>query len=365
MNDELLQHWSKIPSSSLNPFYLKFIEDSKPLDLDFRYLVIEKKNGELTQLCGCLYFQILSTSTKNFSFGSNQILKLFSKLFFSLRSFKILVCGNLFTVNHPSIWFDKEKITLKEIINILGTSIQEFKSDVVILKDMDSEFMEKDMLHFGWKKYFDDLTMELTITDSWKSLDEYVNNLTKKYKKRAQKIILAGQDLVRKNLTADEIALQQKNIFKLFENVSKKQLVRMGLIRSAYFYEYKKRFPEKFSLTGYYFREELIAFSTFIERGEILEMHYIGIDYDYNKQYMLYFNILMDGIKEAIDKKKKILELGRTAKEAKANLGGIPVYFNDYYRTHGRFTSWLVDKIVTYCLTVMSREGIERNPIKK
>ena len=61
-----------------------------------------------------------------------------------------------------------------------------------------------------------------------------------------------------------------------------------------------------------------------------MEIHYIGYSEEVNHQYSLYFQMLFDGLKTAIDKKYKILELGRTAPEAKASLGAIPIEKHNY-----------------------------------
>ena len=45
----------------------------------------------------------------------------------------------------------------------------------------------------------------------------------------------------------------------------------------------------------------------------------------------------------AIESGKKGVELGRTAREAKAMLGGKPIYFASFFRLRG----WLVNKLVS------------------
>jgi hypothetical protein len=67
----------------------------------------------------------------------------------------------------------------------------------------------------------------------------------------------------------------------------------------------------------------MIAFSSniYYPSKAKMEIHYIGLDYAYNNQYNLYFNLLFDGIKCAIINGFKTIEMGRTAREAKANAG--------------------------------------------
>ncbi|HUM47635.1 MAG TPA: hypothetical protein PLD84_11950, partial [Chitinophagales bacterium] len=78
-----------------------------------------------------------------------------------------------------------------------------------------------------------------------------------------------------------------------------------------------------------------------------------------------YFNMMYDGIAMAIESKKKVVELGRTAREAKAMLGGKPTYFTSYFRLRG----WLVNQLVTrFAGTFNEKAGQSwqlRNPFKK
>ena len=64
--------------------------------------------------------------------------------------------------------------------------------------------------------------------------------------------------------------------------------------------------------------DRLVGFASYIRHGDELEVHYIGMDYTVNATHQLYFNILLDGIEHAIRDRYAKLELGRTAREAKA-----------------------------------------------
>ncbi len=171
--------------------------------------------------------------------------------------------------------------------------------------------------------------------------------------------------MILRELNAEDILIESKKIKNLFNQVVSKQTVRMGLIGENYFYEYKKRFPEEFTFIGYYFNTNLVAFATYIDHSKILEIHYIGINYNFNKELMIYFNILVNGLERAIQNKKEQLELGRTAREAKANIGGKAVYFNDYININGRLANFLSQKFTAYFQSEMGEEWAEKHPFRK
>jgi hypothetical protein len=54
----------------------------------------------------------------------------------------------------------------------------------------------------------------------------------------------------------------------------------------------KKALNNNYKVCGYFFENELVAFSSAIEHDGEYDMNYIGFDYALNNQLHLYFNIL-------------------------------------------------------------------------
>ena len=325
-------------TAELQAAYIKLIEDSAQKDLTFRYVLVYSEDKKLIAF---FYYQLLNFSRNNLNIKRNFFLRLLSDLLLRIRPFKILISGNLFAVNFPVVYYEKNYLTTTDIINMIMDAKDIYKCDVLMIKDLDKAFLPNEMLSRGFIKYETDLTMSLNIRKHWNSFDDYVNDLKKKYRKRALKVSEAGSSLIRQELNADQILSQSARIRELFLNVCNRQPIRMGQVDADYFFEYKKRFPEKFSFIGFYLNDKLVSFVTYVDHKEILEVHYIGIDYSCNATMMLYFNILFDGIEVAIRNHKEQLELGRTAREAKANLGAEPVYFNDYILYNSRLAKFL------------------------
>src|SRR5204862_6542637 len=128
----------------------------------------------------------------------------------------------------------------------------------------------------------------------WKSLDDYSASLTNKYRKRLLKIRRAKEKLVVKKISAEEFDSWLPEIGALFQQTAENQFLKMGLIGASYFVEMKKCFPQTFVVNGYFSGSKLVAFSSYFDHREMLEVHYIGIDYKFNKEVLLYFNILYD-----------------------------------------------------------------------
>jgi len=307
--------------------YFGLLESTTREDLSIRYVVV--RNAENVPVC-FLYFQKLRFSSANVSVSGNIFYRLLFSFFLRIRPFNILVSGNLFAVNFPTIKHDKNAIFIHEIAELIFEFEKRNKSDIIMLKDLPESFSNDLMTTNGLQKFDSDLTMALDIRNQWKSMDDYFAALKKKYRKRAKKIRLAGNDIIRRELNLPEILEQSVEINRLFQNVINNQQIKIGQVKPVYFYEYKKRFPDRFVFVAYYLNEKLVAFATYVDHGETLEVHYIGIDYKHNASRSLYFNILFDALEMAIERNKLQLELGRTAREAKAMLGARAINFNDY-----------------------------------
>jgi len=86
--------------------------------------------------------------------------------------------------------------------------------------------------------------------------------------------------------------------------------------------EFFKNLPSSFYLTTYFDQEKLIGwFISTVSR----EKHYFflgGIDYNLNKQHNTYLNILFEVLREGIEKKSSVIDLGQTAEIPKIRMGG-------------------------------------------
>ncbi|MCC7232991.1 MAG: GNAT family N-acetyltransferase [Bacteroidia bacterium] len=230
------------------------------------------------------------------------------------------------------------------------------------MKDLPEEFTREDFPDSGWKIFYPDLTMQMQIRKQWKDFEDYAADLRKNYRKRARKIRDSGRGLERKEITEAEFENLSSNIRNLFLQVAMRQTVRIGIIDENYFREMFRALGPDFRMRGYYHQDELIAFASYIYHPEKLEIHYIGINYSFNHTFNLYFNLLFDAVECSIKSGKRFLEMGRTARTAKAVTGGIPVRFNDFIWTGNRITALLLGVMTKYFQKKMGEDWKKRNP---
>jgi len=321
--------WDSILNDNhcLNSSELKILELAKPADLRFRYLLLHQNNI----LCGVIYLQHLQLSSNYFD-GTilNKPGLGWLKKFVNKQFEEILICGNLFRIHMPG-YFMVNGGNDSEVFQILDHYFKHNKDRSnfcgIILKDCPHELNNTR----PFKAFNDDITMELDINPVWNSFKDYQNSLSKKYRQRCAKIQKSGDPLVLKSLTLDEMQENAPQIEKLYLNVALKQSLRIGLVNAEYFIEMKRKYQHNFDFRAYFLDGKMVAFSTHIfYPNNTMEIHFIGLDYEYNLSYCLYFNILFSAVEVAIEKKVTKLELGRTARTAKASLGAKSLKVHNY-----------------------------------
>ena len=247
-----------------------------------------------------------------------------------------LVCGNIFRPNQEGYYFSNgltKETVFEEFISYIEDLEKEIGFAGILIKECNSP-LDREGKFTPIKQ---DVSMEMTLNSDWLTIGDYVEDLDKKYRKRFQKIQESGAELEKRELSSNELLNFQKPMFELYNQVYNTQDFKLTNITEAYFINLKEVLGEKLKIYGFFKDGELLAFTTHIyNENQQMEIHYIGLNYEWNKKYNLYFNILQFGLEKAIIDRQKSLELGRTAHVAKASLGAKPTpnYNYVYFKKH-------------------------------
>jgi hypothetical protein len=345
---------------------LMAIEGSQAPDLKYHYVSIFK-DGVLS---GAMYLQHLTFSHKHFNRDLVQtpLLKLAHPILSKLKA-HILICGNLFRVNFQGFYF-KDKNDRIDIFDCLNIYRKQIKRQVnfcgILVKDCTREFEPSSITCFQFKPFRQDLTMEMALQPAWQNFDEYVAALSKKYRQRAIKIRKSISEVERKYLSLEEIKYYQKDIQNLYMNVVNKQSLALGILGEDYFVQMKEQLKDNFEVVAFLKDGKLLAFSGHIyyPLKQAMELHYIGFDYRANPLYNLYFNIIFDGVETAIHKGYTKLEMGRTAREAKASAGAKAVENFNYIWVKAGLPRLAVNFLSNKFEDKMGDDWQNRNPFK-
>jgi hypothetical protein len=348
-------------SHHLHSRHLLALEQAQIPDIENHYLQIFLKD----KLIGLACLQLFSFNHTHLNFSTTQTVQSRLIKFFLPKKLQLLVCGNLFRINFQGFYFKNElhNAFVFDALELYLKNNRESKPCGIIIKDCKEAF--PDGKHNTKYSFFNgDVTMEITRRQHWNSFDDYLQDLTKKYNKRAKKIIHAFEYVITKELNAEQILENAAELDRLYRNVINKQKVRLGIINVAYLYELKMDLADRFELHALYLDEKMIGFYTYIFYETGMETHYIGLDYIYNDTHKMYFNILFLSVQKMIELKYEKLELGRTAKEAKANLGAFPKQIFNYIKVTNPVAKIALGYFLKRFNRSENQKQLERSPLK-
>jgi hypothetical protein len=331
-------------------------------NIENRYLRVFHKE----QLIGVIYLQLFLFKHEHLNFSKPATFLSASLQLLLPKKLHLLVCGNLFRVDFQGFYFqDPVRPTLAfEAIQLFLQENPNYQPCGIILKDCETMLVEEIYRPFGYTFFSGDVTMELARRHHWLSFDDYLKDLNKNYLQRAKKIIRAFEPITTAALGAEEILQSASAIEQLYWNVVNKQTIKLGTVNAAYFSQLKKDLAENFEFHALYLSEKMVGFYTFIFYKDHMETHYIGLDYEVNHSAKLYFNILFRSTEKMIQGRYNSLELGRTAREAKVNLGALPKQIFNYIHVKNPLVKITLQYVVKRFSEAATLNIVERNPLK-
>ncbi len=347
----------------LKSCHLQAFENANIEDVENFYIQIIQKN----KLIGLLYLQQFQFQHKHLNFnGNQQILSFLIKVLLPAK-IPLLVCGHLFRINFQGFYFKKadHKSLVFDAVKLFTKQSKYCTPKGIIVKDCEDVFIEQKCKLFGYHFFNGDVTMELQRRAHWKSFNDYLADLNKKYLQRAKKILLAIEGIEIMELKLEQIINEANSINRLYLNVLSKQTVKLGIINANYFVELKRDLGNKFEFHALYKNNRMLGFYTFIfYESNKMETHYIGLDYEENKKHQIYFNILFKGVQKMIDGQYNNLELGRTARDAKANIGANPKQIFNYISVRNPLMKITLNHFLNKFNRIENMNPVSRSPLK-
>ena len=265
--------------------------------------------------------------------------------------FKILYLTNTFITNVPS-FTSKDKIDINKLLALLKNNY-----DLLILPDFlyDNITTQKN----DFFKIEVEEEMALQINKKWCSLEGYISDFKKKYKKKVEKILESSKEIEVRTINSEDLNNYSEKIQALFiQLINESKFNGPKFNTSSFSCLIKKDF---FKLNGYFINNDLIAFASEIYQDKILYSYYVGFDKSLNETLSIYPRILLESINTAIKLKKEKVVFGRTANEFKSNFGAKPIQSYVYLHVRNRFLRILLLPIFKK-LTI--KKWQQRNPFK-
>lgn len=368
---DLPKNWDDfaVDTLFLSRSYLLVLEESAPRNMQCFFIAIY----EAERLIGIAIAQYLD-GTQMESFGNrDQCFKTFVRNFaFKNFSSQILFIGNNMLTGQNAFSFSPNSNTVEALGELKKASVtikkqllrEGKKIHLTSFKDFpehqSSLFEKVDFTNFY--RFQIQPNMVFDIKENWHSVDDYVNDLTKKYRDQYKRARKKAVDIEKRKLDLQEIINFEEKIYDLYLHVANNATFNTFLLHENHFSSLKRNLNHNFLFYGYFLNGELIGFNTLIKNGEDMDTYFLGYDDKMQREKMLYLNMLYDMIGYSIKKRFKKIIFGRTALEIKSSVGAKPETMFGYIKHSNPILQSQMPRIFNSLQPIVSWQI--RNPFK-
>lgn len=362
--DELPASWDRVAYSCifLQKSYLRILEESSPRNMLNTFVGIYE-GGKL--MATALIQEIDLAHLPSFGERDHAIKTVLRNVLFKQFASKLLLVGNNMLSGQNAYAClpeaDESKVIekLREVVEFWPKKVH-----LSIFKD----FTESQIQAFQIPSFQTDFpfssqpNMVFDIRPLWQKEEDYVADLTKKYRDQFKRCRKKGAEISTKDLNYEEILQAEETIYDLYLHVAKNAPFNTFILPKTHFSTFKKYLGSDFILRGYYLENQLVGFTTVIRHGKELETYFLGYDEKIQREKMLYLNMLYDLINFGINQGFECIILGRTALEIKSSIGGKAVNLEGIMRH--RFSVIHANLSWIFPLLEPAATWIERHPYK-
>jgi len=379
--EDLPDDWAKAAppdNSFLHTPYLSALETAPPNGMRFCYLIFYKNQ----QPIGVAYCQISPFSVGESIQSTEEkdkypcLVRAFGRIvrnFVAGKNRNLIVCGNLLLTGEHGFYFPAkiDKSTafdlLEEALIITQSTLESMSINIdgIFIKDIAEEHRApvKVLTDRKFREFTFHPNMVLKIRENWLTFEDYMADISSKYKVRARKAFKSLDGIEKRELTESQIYSYQKRLFELYRSVVENQDFNMVALNENYLPNLKRQLGDCFRLFGYFLNDQLIGYFTTIQNHQELEAHFLGFEAGLNREYHIYHNMLFDMLKMGIEHRYQKVVYARTAMEIKSTLGAEAHEMLCYIRANNRLTNKILPPIVEYLKP--AADWVARNPFKE
>ncbi len=352
----------------LSKKYLSVLEDSCPENMKCVFVSF----CENEKIIGVAVFQLINISNLQ-SFGVNKSCLKAKLRDFVFKNFAnhVLFLGNNMLTGQNAYFLPSgfsEHLTgflLKKAIVDVENFYKKnnLKIHIQVIKDFDLKTV------LGLKPMFTDYfkfeiqpNMVFKIRPDWKTEADYVASFVKKYRDQYKRARKKADGIEKRKFSLDEIVLFREKINQLYLIVTKNAPFNTFYLHENHFVSLKKHLAHDFLFYAYFIDGEMIGFNTLIKNNQTIETYFLGYDDDFQRDKMLYLNMLYDMIAFSINKGFHEVVFARTALEIKSSVGALPLNMYGFIKHNNKIINYLLPKIFKYFEPEVS--WMERNPFK-
>jgi len=359
---DIPESWNSIVDNDLmlTTPYLKALEQASPSNIKIFYVAFFQEE----KLVGITIIERVQLYLKDmFRKSSSSAIKTFFRNAISMvLKGNILVVGNLTHTGQHGISFLNEEVSRGDFVNAMLNATYALKDKiknetskniwVILLKD----YFKNDEIHqasdiFNTAKFSEVIVqpnMIMEVDPKWKSIEDYVKSLNKKYRTRYNRARKKFNSIERRELNIEIIKRDSEVLHGLYMNVSNNAKFNTFILPEHHFFSLKQELQDNFRVFGYYLENKLIGFYTLILNHDVLETYFLGYDSEHQYENQLYLNMLYDMLGFAIEHKFGSVVYARTAMEIKSSVGAKPVPMTMYMRHTNEIANLILKGIFNF-----------------
>lgn len=350
--------------------HLLALEDRMNGGMDFRYVIYYSKGNRPV---GIACFQVVDLEDRGSTYGDKlcRLGKRIGSRMFEDRKVRCLVAGNVFHAGDHGSYFTDEVPTEQRIATVADTLQRLERGDPFPTKA--SAMVVKDIVPprpltapldppKGYHLMRTDVNMVMDLPASWRTFGDYEAAITAKARTRLKNVMKRSEALEVRVLDGAAIERHADRLQLLFDNVLSRSPFVMGRLNVAVYADWKRQRGDALRFLAYELDGALIGFSSAFLNARTLDAHYVGLDHEHNERHAVYQRMLVDHLACGIQHKVSNIVFGRTAEQAKSNLGAVPqdMYFLVRHRNH------VANKLIGPLLRSVQPAVFElRNPFKR
>lgn len=284
-------------------------------------------------------------------------------------SLRLLIMGNLLQSGNHGQWFAPEldstlkaKLTDRVCKTVIDANRSGKRVRGLLIKDVSLE-LEKELLALDAEltPFEVQPNMEVAIREHWNLFDDVLDDYSSKYRVRAKAAIKKAAVLQLRELNETDIQQQNDRLMELFKAVESQSDFHMVSIHPRYFLDLKAALEDAFVIKAYFLDGVMVGFYTYIKGMGQNNAAFVGIDYEHNREFALYQNMLYALVADAIADGSKSVDLARTAMEIKSTVGAEPVQYRLLVKHLNAFTNKVVSRFIG---NIRSKEWEQRRPFR-
>lgn len=364
-SDQLPLGWQVLAESNvlLSLPYLRFLENASPPNMT-NYFIGLFAGDELQGIA--LAQSVDLTQIGHFGKRDHFITRTLRNFLFKNFSGQLFIVGNNLLTGSHAIEIN-ENVDPQSLIQILKKTIHQYAKSqfhLLIWKDIDPIFSDlilpptsKEYLNFKAQP-----NMVFNLRDSWNSMSDYSNDLSKKYRDQFKRCRKKGEVLTKKIFDLEDLIANEAMLYQLYLHVAHHAPFNTFFLPKNHFIEMKTQMGDHFRVCGYYLKGELIGFNSIIICNQTLETYFLGYNEQVQKDCMLYLNMLYDMLEFGIESEIQTINYGRTAMEIKSSIGAKAAYINSFMQHTNPMINRYLSSI--YQLLEPKVSWKERHPFK-